>query len=156
MSITTLPSCPCLSGNNYSACCQPLHDGKLTAHSAEQLMCSRYSAFYLGKTDYLIATLHPDHRQQNDEQVLTETINNTQWLGLKIISHQPAKLSALVEFCAFYQDTPIGQLHEKSHFIKQQGQWYYTQGELLPALKLSRNEVCFCGSGKKLKRCHPQ
>mgnify|MGYP000331622833 CR=1 FL=1 len=88
-------------------------------------MCSRYSAFYLGKTGYLIATLHPDHRQQNDEQEQTETINNTQWLGLKIISHQPAKLAATVEFCAFYQDTPVGQLHEKSHFIKQQGQWYY-------------------------------
>ncbi|PCH65632.1 MAG: hypothetical protein COC04_01485 [Gammaproteobacteria bacterium] len=23
-------------------------------------------------------------------------------------------------------------------------------------MKLSRNELCFCGSGKKLKRCHLQ
>jgi SEC-C motif domain protein len=146
--------CPCISGKPYSACCQPLHKGKLTASSAEQLMCSRYSAFYLGNIDYLIQTLHPDKRQNDDELTLVQTIKQTQWLGLKIIAHKPLKQSATVEFIAFYQDEGIGQLHEKSQFIKEKGRWFYQDGEILAPMELSRNKLCFCGSGKKLKRCH--
>ena len=146
--------CPCLSGKPYSACCQPLHEDKITASSAEQLMCSRYSAFYLGMIDYLIDTLHPDKRQNDDQLTLAQTIKKTQWLGLKIIAHKASKQSATVEFIAFYQDEGIGQLHEKSQFIKEKGRWFYQDGEILAPMKLSRNELCFCGSGKKLKRCH--
>ncbi|OUR63970.1 zinc chelation protein SecC [Methylophaga sp. 42_25_T18] len=146
--------CPCISGLSYSACCQPLHDGKLTASSAEQLMCSRYSAFYLGNIAYLISTLHPNVRQKDDKQTLAQTIEQTQWLGLKIINHKPSAKTATVEFIAFYQDNPIGQLHEQSRFIQEDEQWYYTDGDILEPIKLSRNEACFCGSGKKLKRCH--
>ena len=78
----------------------------------------------------------------------------TQWLGLKIINHKPSAKTATVEFIAFYQDNPIGQLHEQSRFIQEDEQWYYTDGDILEPIKLSRNEACFCGSGKKLKRCH--
>jgi len=116
-------------------------------------MCSRYSAFYLGNTSYLIATLHPDKRQSNDERVLKETIEQTQWLGLKIIKHQSHGETATVEFVAFYQDNDIGQLHECSNFIKQSGVWFYIDGDILPSIKISRNETCFCGSGKKSKKC---
>lgn len=146
--------CPCISGKSYSACCQALHEGKITASSAEQLMCSRYSAFYLGKVDYLIQTLHPDKRQADDQTTLAQTIKQTKWLGLKIVAHKNSGLKATVEFIAFYQENPIGQLHEKSNFVKESSQWFYNDGEFLEPIKLSRNELCFCGSGKKLKRCH--
>ncbi|MBL4638872.1 MAG: YchJ family protein [Proteobacteria bacterium] len=148
--------CPCISGKSYSACCQPLHEGKVTANSAEQLMCSRYSAFYLGNIKYLTNTLHPRQRRSDDEKTLAQTIEQTQWLGLRIINHKSLGNTATVEFIAFYQDEPIGQLHEQSRFIKENGRWYYRDGELLTPMKLSRNELCFCGSGKKLKRCHLQ
>jgi SEC-C motif-containing protein len=146
--------CPCISGKNYSACCQPLHEGKITASSAEQLVCSRYSAFCLGNIDYLIQTLHPDKRQVDDRTVLAKTIETTTWLGLKVISHKILGLKSTVEFIAFYQDNSIGQLHEKSQFIKENEQWFYIDGEILEPVKLNRNEPCFCGSGKKFKRCH--
>lgn len=147
--------CPCKSNKAYKACCQPLHDGHVLANSAEQLMCSRYSAFVLKNTTYLIATLHPDKREVDDETVLKQTMAQTQWLGLKIIAHTPTGKVASVEFSAFFQGkSEIEQLHEKSHFINENDHWFYVDGEILPTIKLSRNDLCFCGSGKKVKKCH--
>lgn len=148
-------SCPCLSGQDYQHCCAPLHQGS-SANNAEQLMRARYSAFYLGKVAYLIATLHPDSKQADDEQVLTQTINNTQWLGLRIVEYKKlSKDEAKVEFIAFYHDAEdIAQLHERSHFLCVDGQWLYVDGAFLPPVKLGRNEPCLCGSGKKMKHCH--
>lgn len=146
--------CPCCSGSSYTNCCQPLHNGELHAASSEQLMCSRYSAFCLGKISYLIATLKPDKRQPDDEQTLAQTIEQSRWLGLKILKHTPSGGTATVEFVAFYQDDPVGQLHERSNFVRENDHWFYVDGEFLPDIKLARNEPCFCGSGKKLKKCH--
>lgn len=118
-------------------------------------MRSRYSAFVLGLVDYLIATTHHSKRLDDDATALRQTIEHTQWLGLKIINTQQAgENEALVEFVAFYQDNGIAQLHEQSRFVFEDGRWFYVDGKFMPAIKLSRNELCFCGSGKKLKRCH--
>jgi len=50
--------------------------------------------------------------------------------------------------------------HERSRFIKQNGAWFYVDGEMNPAQeqrivthKLGRNDPCHCGSGKKFKKC---
>jgi SEC-C motif-containing protein len=147
-------ACPCQSGKSYSACCALLHNHTLIAETAEQLMRSRYSAFVMANIDYLIATLHTTQRRSEDRMQLQQTIDETQWLGLQIIDHHQHQNQAEVEFIAFYQGSPIGQLHERSRFVKEDNQWFYVDGELLPAIKLGRNEPCFCGSGKKLKRCH--
>lgn len=146
--------CPCLSNKNYLDCCGPLHQQTHLAETAEQLMRSRYCAFVMAKIDYLIATLHPSQRQHDDRIQLQQTVEATQWLGLQIIEHYQQLDQAEVEFIAFYQDKPLDQLHERSRFVKENDQWFYVDGELLPAVKLGRNEPCFCGSGKKLKRCH--
>jgi len=151
---TISQTCPCLSNRSYKSCCQPLHHDDLQACSAEQLMCSRYSAFCLGNINYLIATLHPDKRKDNDKKALAQTIKQTKWLGLRVIKHKQTGLFATVEFVAFFEADPIDQLHEKSNFIKEDGRWFYVDGEFLPPIKLARNELCFCGSGKKFKKCH--
>jgi SEC-C motif-containing protein len=120
-------------------------------------MRSRYTAFCQGNIDYLIATLYPAKRQANDVQSLQTTINETDWLGLKVIKAalpKDADNLGFVEFAAFYQRHGFGQLHELSEFIRENGQWYYLQGKLLAPITLKRNELCWCGSGKKYKRCH--
>lgn len=117
-------------------------------------MRSRYCAFVMANIDYLIDTLHPTQRQHDDRIQLQQTVEATQWLGLQVIEHSQQLDQAEVEFIAFYQDKPLGQLHERSRFVKENDQWFYVDGELLPAVKLGRNEPCFCGSGKKIKRCH--
>ncbi|MCB2426852.1 YchJ family protein [Methylophaga pinxianii] len=146
--------CPCQSHSDYHACCGLLHQGGQTATSAEQLMRSRYSAYVLKNISYLQATLHPSHQQPDDAFNLQQTMATTQWLGLSIIDHVEKGDQAEVEFVAFYSDHPIGQLHERSRFSRQQGQWFYMEGDFLPPIKLGRNDSCICGSGKKLKRCH--
>lgn len=146
--------CPCNSGLLYKECCQPLHLNKSVAEDAEKLMRSRYSAFQLGLVDYLLDTLHPSKRHPGERQALQESVNNTQWLGLKILDHKSANNLAEVEFVAFYEDDPVGQLHERSRFTREAGRWFYHDGLFLPAVKLGRNENCFCGSGRKFKQCH--
>lgn len=117
-------------------------------------MRSRYSAFVKHDIDYLLNTLHPDKRQADDRQTLQETCQHTQWLDLKIIDFKAHQNTAEVEFIAFYDENPIGQLHERSRFIFENGRWFYVDGDLLSAEKIPRNANCFCGSGHKFKRCH--
>jgi len=150
---------PCVCGSQKPApqCCQPLLDGKVKAATPEALMRSRYAAFCQGNIAYLIATHHPSQRQPDDAQTLQATIATTEWLGLQVLHAAPtAKTDQIgfVEFAAFYQRGTFGQLHERSKFIKEDEQWYYLDGELLPPITLGRNDLCWCGSGKKYKKCH--
>jgi SEC-C motif-containing protein len=134
-----------------------LLEGKTKAATPEALMRSRYTAFCQGNIEYLIATHYPSQRQPDDAQTLQATVNETEWLGLTVISaSQPNKTATtgFVEFAAFYKRPTFGQLHERSKFIRENEQWYYLNGELLPPITLGRNDLCWCGSGKKHKKCH--
>lgn len=147
--------CPCGSGNPYAACCQPYLDGHTQPTSPEQLMCSRYSAFYTGRIDYLIATHHPFQRQADDRQILANTIATTEWVGLRVIYSNATAEVGRVEFAAFYKrQGVIEQLHEKSEFIRQNDRWYYLHGTILEPIHFGRNDPCWCGSGKMYKKCH--
>lgn len=144
-------TCPCSSGKPYADCCAPYLSGQALPKLPETLMRSRYTAFCKGNVDYLIATRHPTKRQMDEREALMDTITHTEWLSLRVLN-----VSAnLVEFVAFHRSqNQIGQLHEKSEFLLQNGRWYYLDGATLPAIKLERNDLCWCGSGKKLKKCH--
>lgn len=166
--------CPCGSGSEYQRCCQPFLLGQAKPATPEELMRSRYSAFCKGNIDYLIATRHPSKRKPDDRTKLAESIAETEWLGLRVLMSESVRDSrqrGFVEFVAFYREklftTESGlvskaaqtaglpnQLHEKSEFILEDGQWYYVQGLSLPPIKITRNDSCWCGSGKKFKQCH--
>jgi SEC-C motif-containing protein len=120
-------------------------------------MRSRYTAYCQGNIDYLIATHHPSQRQPSHRASLTQSIHQTQWQGLTIVqTHQgqPTDREGMVEFVAAYRAPRPGQLHERSHFVQEQGHWFYLKGELLPPLTPTRNQPCWCGSGNKFKHCH--
>ncbi len=152
---------PCFCGSKklFSNCCQPFLEGRCNASTPELLMRSRYSAFCKKNIEYLIATSHPSRRKLDDRQQLERTCETTQWLALKMIAASIDKThpdTGVVEFVAFYQAQVIGQLHEKSTFVREKGQWYYLKGDILPPLVFKRNQTCWCRSGKKYKRCHGQ
>lgn len=149
-----MANCPCGQPQAYENCCQPLHLGIQQATDAVVLMRSRYCAFVKQDIDYLINTLHPAQRRADDRQTLQQTCQTTRWLGLKIIDSGSHGQQAEVEFVAFYDDQPLGQLHERSRFIWEQNQWFYVAGQLMSPLKLARNDRCICGSGGKFKHCH--
>ncbi len=152
--------CPCDGGEPYGRCCEPLHlSGAAT--TAERLMRSRYSAFCLGKIEYLLATRHASRRQPNDRANLIQTLSRTNWVRLQVLATDRGAAdddSGHVEFVASYhEDGTAGQLHERSFFVKEDDRWFYHSGEyenLAPLPKPGRNEPCWCGSGKKYKKCH--
>jgi SEC-C motif-containing protein len=91
-------------------------------------MRSRYSAFALGLTGYLIATWHPSTRPQT----LESDPPGLKWLGLDVrrqaMTHPP---HATVEFVARSKLGGRAQrLHEVSRFAFEGGRWFYLDGEL--------------------------
>ena len=79
--------CPCGSGDTLDHCCGPLHRGERKAATAEALMRSRYSAYALGKLDYLIAT-HPmpSEAPAQRRRELKQSCRDSRWRGLKVLS----------------------------------------------------------------------
>lgn len=120
-------ACPCGSGNNYAECCGRYHAGA-AAPSAEALMRSRYSAYVLIKEPYLLDTWHGSTRPP----VLDLAADSAaRWLGLQIKRHeQTGPDSAVVEFVARYKVAGRAhRLHETSRFVRENGRWYYVDGE---------------------------
>lgn len=149
--------CPCGSKKAYQYCCGMYLSGKKKPETAEKLMRSRYTAFYQGDVDYLITTLDPAKRQPEDRAELTKSINKTKWLGLTVLDTQQGKKndsSGIVEFEAVFQANELGQLHERSRFIKTNGQWFYVDGDILPGTVPKPKDPCWCWSGKKYRQCH--
>jgi SEC-C motif-containing protein len=145
--------CFCKSGESFSNCCEALLSGKTPADTCEQLMRSRFSAFASGNASYLLATSSDDLAKSLTEKELIETCNTFSFVHLDVLNHD----QDTVEFIAhLLLGDQHHQIHERSHFIKQNGNWKYDTGELsdTPIIKLNRNDLCPCQSGKKFKKCH--
>jgi SEC-C motif-containing protein len=123
-----LRACPCGSGLDLEACCGRWHAGE-PAPDAEALMRSRYSAFVLGLTDYLLASWHPRTRPA----VLDAEPPGLRWLGLEV--RQLRRIDAQHATVEFVARSKLGgrahRLHERSRFEREQGRWYYVDGDLL-------------------------
>lgn len=155
--------CPCGRSLAYAGCCGRLHQQLERPATAEDLMRSRYSAFALQLADYLVATLHPSRRRPGEKIALEQSFADTCWDGLVILDRQAGNSgdsSGVVEFVAHFHSLQphnpqrAGQIHERSRFVCEDGQWLYVDGDLLPPLLPGRNDPCWCGSGKKFKKCH--
>ncbi|GAA4331245.1 YchJ family metal-binding protein [Pigmentiphaga soli] len=120
--------CPCGTGARYRACCGRWHDGpqRLAAPDAPALMRSRYSAYVLGRRDYLLDTWHPATRPAS----LEPDPPALKWLGLEIKDARAIDARhATVEFVARSRLAARGQrLHEISRFEAVDGRWYYVDG----------------------------
>lgn len=142
----TSRDCPCGSGSVYEDCCKRLHDGEPAA-SPEALMRSRYSAFVLGLGDYLQQSHHPETCPADGD------LPDQRWIKLEVIK----AVGQQVTFRAWFEvDGRLGVMQERSRFEQIQGRWLYHSGDFLPAEPVwPRNEACWCGSGRKAKKCHP-
>ena len=121
--------CPCGSGGSYAGCCGPLHDNRVQAGTAEQLMRSRYSAYAIGRLDHVFRTWHP--RTRPDE---IEPSAGLTWVGLTIgrtEAGQPSDDEGVVEFEAAYQTAAgPGVLRERSRFLWRAGRWVYVNADV--------------------------
>lgn len=124
-----MSDCPCGRGLPYAQCCgRYVEDFEgLPAPDAEALMRSRYSAFVLERGDYLRGTWHASKRPS--------TIRfdpGTKWLGLEVRDFKVLDdTHAEVEFVARQRDQSgrAVRLHERSRFVREDGRWYYVDGD---------------------------
>ena len=127
---TETDSCPCGSGASYEACCQVYIAGTAAAPTAEALMRSRYSAFALQESSYLLESWHPQTRPSR-----VRLDPEQRWIGLSIKATEAGGESdstGVVEFVARFKVAGKGhRLHERSRFEQIDGQWYYLDGDHL-------------------------
>lgn len=93
--------CPCGRIKQYADCCGRYLDGAEVAPAAEALMRSRYTAYTLGREDYLLATWHHSTRPSSLE---LSGEPRCKWLGLEIRRHeQPEPDHAVARICGALQ-----------------------------------------------------
>lgn len=95
-------------------------------------MRSRYSAYVLGRTDYLRATWDPATCPA-DLAVDPDAPDAARWLGLQIKRFETQdERHALVEFVARYKSGGRGhRLHEVSRFVRGDDErWRYRDGDV--------------------------
>lgn len=147
-------NCYCGSNLKFENCCQPIIQQLQPAHSAEQLMRSRFSAFYLKDDAWLNQSW--DHSTRPKKMAFDADLK---WLDLTIIqTNDIDHLNSNVEFEARYLKAgKVDAIHENSHFIKREKQWLYVDGDYLKttfkAFKVGRNDACPCASQLKFKSC---
>ena len=128
---TPLLACPCgaSAALSLAQCCGRYHAGRqhLLAPTADVLMRSRYSAYVLDLTGYLLATWHASTRPASIEA----NPLGLKWLGLEVRRHTIQDADhASVEFVARSRLGGRAQrLHETSRFVREEGRWYYVDGD---------------------------
>ncbi len=123
--------CPCGSNQKYKKCCQPYHKGA-NPKTALLLMKSRYSAYAVGDSSYLVKTTHEDNEQYMDDvkawrQSIEAFTKETQFLGLEILASIEGEKESFVTFKALLSS---GEMIEKSRFLKVDKRWLYERGEI--------------------------
>ncbi len=128
--MTPTQACPCGSGEDLCACCgRYLDAGELPA-TAVALMRSRYTAYVLGREDYLLQTWHAATRP---ERLGLESGEPLRWLGLQVRRTEGGSVgetTGVVEFVARCKTGGRAQrIHEVSRFLHEGGRWFYVDGE---------------------------
>ena len=125
--------CPCTSKLTFDRCCEPYLAGRKVPETAERLMRSRFSAYALGKVDYLIATTSVEGREKLDRQDLADYCRSISCISLKILKTEAGGArdeEGTVLFHASLQAGGKRVLHrELSRFRREEGRWVYVDGD---------------------------
>jgi SEC-C motif-containing protein len=159
-----LVPCICGIGESTETHCLPIIDGA-PAPTAEALMRSRYTAYVLGKIDYIFDSLHPSQRSDVDRSATEQWSKKADWKSLEVVSTEKGGEgddTGSVEFIARFEMGGVAQEHrELATFRRSERRWYYVDGKVSgqkPVVhegpRVGRNDPCPCGSGKKYKKCH--
>jgi SEC-C motif-containing protein len=159
-----MEQCPCGSKIDYLKCCEPVITYKIVASNPERLMRARYSAYVKSEIAFIISSTIEEKRKECDETAIRNWSQKSIWHKLEVLSTSkggPDDTEGMVEFVAHFTEGGIKKnLHEKGVFKKIDNDWFYVDGEIQRSQpftrveeKVSRNDPCPCGSGKKFKKC---
>lgn len=119
--------CPCGTQLTFESCCGRFIFNQQKPDSVEALMRSRYSANIKKAYKYLVDSWQPAHRPKK-----ISASSKVQWLKLEVISAQQQDNTGSVEFKAYYgHGNHQHALHEKSYFVFENTQWWYTHGDII-------------------------
>lgn len=158
-----MTNCPCGCDKSFDECCEPFLNGTSNAPTAEVLMRARYSAFAMANVDFIERTTHSSTKAEFNQENTRKWAEESQWHSLEIlnvIGGQEDEAEGTVEFIATYsQNDERVEHHEVSTFRKEAGIWAFVDGHMAnqpfrrDQPKIGRNDPCYCGSGKKFKKC---
>jgi len=115
-------ACPC-GGGNYASCCAAYLRRESWPATAEALMRSRYTAFALGDSEYLLRTWHPRTRPESLQ------LDDRHWEGLTItdvVDGSEDDQMGIVGFTAHWSSRrEYGTTTERSAFVRRGGRWFY-------------------------------
>lgn len=113
----------------FPVCCGRYLAGE-PAPTAEALMRSRYTAFTLHDEAYLRASWHVSTRPASLD---LHQSSSEKWLGLNVVAHIVRDVNhATVEFVARHKRAGRAhRLHEVSRFVREDGRWFYLDGEIV-------------------------
>jgi len=163
--MTTTNACPCKSGKDFAACCEPYVSGKAAAPTAEALMRARYTSYATGKIDFIEKTHAPESRADFDRKASEKWAKESTWNGLQIVATKGGGSQDTTGVVSFVAGFTTGGEHyehrEIATFRKEGGTWYFVDGKspkpetfVKSGPDVGRNDPCHCGSGKKFKKCH--
>ena len=137
MKFSANDNCPCGSLIKYKKCCKSFHENIKTPINALELMKSRYCAYAIEKSEYIISTTHQKNRDFNtDTKVWNNDIldysRNTKFEKLEILEFIDGQTESFVTFKAnITQNKQDVSFIEKSRFVKENGKWQYIDGEFI-------------------------
>jgi SEC-C motif-containing protein len=147
--------CFCGATETFEHCCKPIIDGTQPAPTAQALMRSRYSAYVIVASQYLIDSTHISQRASYSKVDIEAWAKESNWQKLEIFDCKKGLSDdsvGEVEFKAYFQDSKntLQIHHERSVFEKENEDWFYLNGTIIPSKTIiNRNDSCACGSGKK-------
>lgn len=149
--------CYCCSGESFAQCCAPVLGGVAQANTPLALMRSRFTAYCVADFDYVLQTYSAARRNALTVAELANSAQGARWFALQAQAGTEDLSEDQVEFWAFYFDrAKPAVLHETSTFVLENGQWRYEDGVIhddTGPVKIGRNDLCPCLSGKKFKQC---
>ena len=137
MKFSANDNCPCGSLIKYKKCCKPFHENIKTPITALELMKSRYCAYAIEKSEYIILTTHQNNRDFNTDTKawnndILDFSKNTKFEKLEILEFIDGQTESFVTFKAnITQNKQDVSFIEKSRFIKENGKWQYIDGEFI-------------------------
>ena len=134
MKFSVNASCPCGSKKKYKKCCKIFHNGILPK-TALELMKSRYSAYAVGDSKYIINTTHVLNNDYSEDKKTWENniknfMKDTNFNALEILEFIDGNTKAYVTFKASIDINGVDStFNEKSKFIKENEKWLYVNGD---------------------------
>jgi SEC-C motif-containing protein len=125
--------CPCDLDQNYEQCCGRYIDQHQYAPTPSALMRSRYSAFVLGRMDYIAATMRKDALKNFDAHETATWLKDVSWQKVVLFKEQlktPRRGFVLFEAYYLFKEKPK-MMRERSEFQKIGDRWFYVDGKLV-------------------------